>query len=88
MGCTAIAMGQTLAYYQKPAVIATGGINYNIDWNTIANQTYSNTYPYLTNDSESWNMAVSYFTYAIGKLIGINYENAQSGATFTQVRNA
>ncbi len=81
MGCATVAMGQILAYYNKPSVITTGGVNYNIDWSTIANQTY----PLPLNPDQSWVNATSYFLYAIADLIDITYSYGGSGTTISKV---
>ncbi len=88
MGCTAVAVGQILAYYKKPSLINIDGFNHYINWDIISNQVYTENYPFLTNLSDEWKMSVSSFLYLIGKLIGINYDNQETGATITQVKNA
>lgn len=83
MGCATVAMGQILLYYQKPSVISTGGVNYNIDWNSIANQTY----PLPSSPSQSWINATSYFLYAVADLIDISYSYNQSSTSVGNVLN-
>ena len=83
MGCATVAMGQILSYYQKPSVIYTGGVNYNIDWNSIANQTY----PLPSSPSQSWINATSYFLYAVADLIDISYSYNQSSTSVGNVLN-
>lgn len=84
MGCATIAMGQILAYYQKPLAIFVNGTNYVIDWNTIANQTY----PIPVSTPDSWKMSVSYFLYGLGSLLGIDYTGNETGVNINQILNA
>ncbi len=80
LGCTTIAMGQTLAYYEKPSVITIEGNNHNVDWDIIINQTYP-----IENPSFTWQWEVSSFLYQLRTLIGVN---SYGGANALQLCNA
>ena len=76
LGCTTIALGQIMAYKQKPSSI----LGVNLDWQSILKFKSINDYPTI----DYWPTAN--FLYNLGKELGINYDSDDRGRTINHMR--